>query len=383
MPLATAEREERALWLRLALTSGVGPAVARRLLEDLGLPEDIFASPRARLAKVIDAAPAQALLADDAERDALIERCLDWAGGEHNHLLVLADPGYPQALLTLPDPPPVLFVRGDCECLNRPALAVVGSRHATRGGAGHAHDFARALGAAGWIIVSGLAVGIDAAAHRGALETAAGTIAVVGSGLDKVYPAQHLALAQRIAENGAIISEFALGYPPLRENFPRRNRLIAALSRGVLVVEAARHSGSLITARLAGEMGREVFAIPGSIDSPVTKGCHALIKQGAKLVESADDVLSELGAGPPKPGSAASSASPSPVDAGQTDASADSIDASMLQLIRSLGWDPISGDELVARSAMAAGEIASAMLRLELAGRVERLDDGRYQRVRA
>ena len=294
MPLPDDARETSAQWLRLVLTPGIGPATARRLLGAFGLPEEIFAAGHAKLSAALDGPRAQALLGADPERDAAVKSALDWAEAEGHHLLAFDDPRYPPRLLEISDPPPVLFVHGNPDALARPSLAIVGSRHASQSGLGHARDFARALGDAGLTIVSGLAQGIDAAAHRGALDTQAGTVAVMGTGIDLVYPTGHRALAEAIASNGALVSELPLGAPVLRSNFPRRNRLIAGLTLATLVVEAARQSGSLITARQATEAGRDVMAIPGSIHSPLSKGCHQLIRDGAKLVESAEDVLVEL-----------------------------------------------------------------------------------------
>src|SRR5690606_23323541 len=245
-------------------------------------------------AAVLDAPRAAALLSDDDERDARIAATLEWAHADGHHLITLSDAAYPRPLLQIGDPPPLLYVRGAPERLSKDLIAIVGSRHATPGGEANAHDFARALADEGLTVCSGLARGIDGAAHRGALEGRAGTLAVVGTGVDRVYPAAHRSLAQAIVARGAVVSELPLGTGVTRANFPRRNRLIAGLSLGVLVVEAAPHSGSLITARHAAEYGREVMAVPGSIHSPVARGCHRLIREGAKLVESAEDVLVEL-----------------------------------------------------------------------------------------
>jgi DNA processing protein len=257
------------------------------------LPENVFAQPRANLASVAGADAANAVLG--GPDPAALDAALAWAGEAGNGVLTLADAAYPQGLLETADPPPVLYIKGDPALLNRPALAMVGSRNASAQGEIDAEAFARSLAASGLLIVSGLALGIDAAAHRGALSAGDGsTVAVIGTGMDRIYPARNAGLAREIAVRGAIISEFPLGTPPMPHNFPRRNRLIAGLSLGVLVVEAALDSGSLITARLAAEAGREVFAIPGSIHSPLARGCHRLIRQGAKLVETAEDVFEEL-----------------------------------------------------------------------------------------
>jgi DNA processing protein len=371
MPLSATARDERADWLRLVLTPGIGPAAVRRLLEAFGLPEDIFAAGRAKLAAALDAARAQALLANDAARDAQVEAALQWAQRDGHHLLTLVDPGYPPRLLAIGDPPPLLFVRGDPAALSRASLAIVGSRHATRAGLGNAQAFARALADSGLQIVSGLALGIDAAAHRGALEGRAGTVAVLGTGVDVVYPPAHAALAEAIAARGALVSELPPGTGVQRGNFPRRNRLIAGLSLGVLVVEAARRSGSLITARQAAESGREVMAIPGSIHSPVSRGCHQLIREGAKLVESAEDVLVELRAQMGGSGTGRAAGGRTGDDPGGTAA----------WLLTALGWDPAAPDELAERTGQPVGAVSAALLELELAGRVERWVDGRYART--
>lgn len=379
MPLDAVARDEHAWWLRMMLTPGIGPAAARRLLEAFGLPEDVFRAGRTRLAGVLDAPRAAALLADDDEREAKVEAALDWANGEQSHLLTLADPRYPKPLLQIADPPPLLYVHGLPDALSGDLLAIVGSRHATPAGEANARDFARAVADEGLAICSGLARGIDAAAHRGALEGRAGTIAVVGTGVDRVYPAAHRPLAHAIARRGAIVSELPLGTEVQRANFPRRNRIIAGLSLGVLVVEAAPHSGSLITARHAAECGREVMAIPGSIHSPVARGCHRLIREGAKLVESAEDVLMEL-----RVQMRGESGTPRGAPAQCDDTFSDSVAGSPVEriLLKALGWDPTDLDTLIGRCALAAGEVAEALLALELAGKVQRWDDGRYARAR-
>lgn len=395
MPLDADAREERALWLRLTLTPGIGPTGARRLLEAFGLPEDIFAAGRVRLSAALDAERASALLAADDEREARIAAALEWARGDANHLIALSDPLYPKPLLQIGDPPPLLYLRGSPAMLGGDLLAIVGSRHATAGGEANAHDFARALADEGLTICSGLARGIDAAAHRGALEGRAGTVAVVGTGIDRVYPAVHRPLARAIAARGAIVSEFPLGTEVARANFPRRNRVIAGLSLGVLVVEAAPHSGSLITARHAAEYGREVMAVPGSIHSPVARGCHRLIRDGAKLVESAEDVLVELrgqmrgrggGVGAAPEGRDLSTTAGA--DLGSHGAptkrhaagNAGRRPAIQGAVLNALGWDPVDPDTIVARTSLAANELAAALLELELAGLIERRSDGRYAR---
>jgi DNA processing protein len=284
-------------------------------------------------------------------------------------LLAWDDPGYPRPLLTIGDPPPALHYAGQVELLNRPALAIVGSRNATPQGRDNAEAFAAALSAAGYTIVSGLAQGIDAAAHRGGLAGDGKSIAVVGTGIDRIYPASNKALAQRLAATGGVLSQFTLGTPPLPGNFPRRNRVISGLVRGVLVVEATPNSGSLITARFAAEQGREVFAIPGSIHSPFSKGCHRLIKDGAKLVETARDVLEELGVSP-------TGASDRPPAARAAPGSDDAA-----RVLTALGHDPVGIDALAERTGLSASAIAVALVELELGGQVASLAGGAFQRV--
>lgn len=362
-------------WLRLSLTAGVGGESQRALLAAFGLPEMIFQSSAAALRAVVGEARANALLCADAEMDARIATALEWADEPGNHLLTLADADYPQALLTTPDPPTLLYAKGRLELLQRMALAIVGSRNASAQGEQNASAFAKDFAVSGYAVVSGLALGIDTAAHRGALAAgtqAGSTIAVIGTGADRIYPARNRELAHQIAAEAVIISEFPLGSPPVTANFPRRNRLIAGLSQGCLVVEAAAQSGSLITARLAAETGREVFAIPGSIHAPLSKGCHLLIKQGAKLVESAADVLEELKwprlAGPP---------------AKQALAAVTEVAPEELQspLLNALGHDPCTLDQLAERSGLPVDELLALLLPLELEQRVSQLADGRYQRL--
>lgn len=355
---------ELADWLRLTLAPGIGGETQRKLLSAFGLPGRIFAAGTQTLARAIPHKQAQQLLSHDSEEQ--IAKTLTWATEPGNAILTLADSAYPQRLLDAADPPAVLYVKGRVDLLNTPALAIVGSRNATPQGESNAEAFAAALSGAGLTIVSGLALGIDAAAHRGGLRGAGSTIAVIGTGIDRVYPARNQALARDIASLGAIISEFPLGTPALRENFPRRNRIISGLARGCLVVEAAERSGSLITARLAGEQGRDVFAIPGSIHSPLSKGCHKLIKQGAKLVDDARDILDELGL---------------PTAADNSGASAASRHAETDNLLNSIGYDPCDLDTLASRSGLTAERLYAILLQMELDGRIASLPGGRFQRI--
>jgi DNA processing protein len=372
---ADIDGDELAAWLRLALTDGVGRDAARRLLAAFGPPAALFAARPAAWRGVVGAELAEALGRPPDDLDERVATTRAWlAGGRDRALWTLGDAAYPAALLHTPDPPLLLFAHGDPAWLARPAIAIVGSRSATAQGLDNARAFARALGDAGLVVVSGLAAGIDGAAHEGALAGRGGTIAVVGTGADRVYPARHRALAHRIVERGLVLSEFLPGTPPLAPNFPQRNRLIAALSQGTLVVEAALQSGSLITARLAAEMGREVFAIPGSIHSPQSRGCHALLRQGAKLVESAEDVLEELRPvlGRPRPDPAAVGP---PDDAGAADAGpADD------PLLAAMGHDPVTLDALSARTGWSVAALNVKLLELELDGRVARLPGGLFQR---
>lgn len=319
----------------------------------------------------------------DADSSA-INTALDWCAEPGNHLLTLADESYPQALLDIADPPIVLYAKGNPELLNRAAIAMVGARSATAQGMANAEAFALSLSESGLTIVSGLALGIDAAAHRGALAGGGGsTVAVIGTGADRIYPARNASLAREIAESGVIISEFPLGTPPLRHNFPRRNRLIAGLSHGVLVVEAALGSGSLITARLATEIGKEVFAIPGSIHSPLARGCHRLIRDGAKLVETAEDVLEELrgrmGGTAPEP--ARKRPSPRAEEASPPPQSELSFDPEAAQLLQALGEEAVDIDTLALRCGLTVDALYAILLPMELASLVTRLPGGRFQRL--
>ena len=359
-------------WLRLALTPGLGDATARKLLARFGLPEQVFAAPYGDLAQAVGEAQARRVAAAraDAAIQGRIEEALRWLEAPGSHVVTLADADYPRNLLDIPDPPAVLYLKGRREMLGCPAVAVVGSRNATAQGIANAEQFAAALSQAGYAVVSGQALGIDTAAHRGGLTGVGSTIAVIGTGADVVYPARNRGLAHEIAEKGLIVSEFPLKTPALAENFPRRNRIISGLSRGVVVIEAALRSGSLITARLAGEQGREVFAIPGSIHSPLSKGCHLLIKQGAKLVDDVADILEELGSPLPQAGAAPrSEAAPA--------ALADGLGA----LLEHIGHDPVTVDVLARRTGQAADQLVAALMELELAGRVAQLPGGRVQRM--
>jgi len=348
-------------WISLSLIRGLSGGSARLLLKHLGSPEAIFDSSPSTLAKFVK--PELVAVLCSGATAAQLQPTLDWLADENNHIVTLADNDYPRSLLNISDPPILIYVKGRLDLLNQPSIAVIGSRHATPQGLNNAHSFSATLGSAGLCVISGLAHGIDAAAHSGGLCSPSSTVAVVGTGLDKVYPSANLDLAHKIAASGAIISEFPLGTPPLAGNFPRRNRLISGLGLGCLVVEASIQSGSLITARLALEQGREVFAIPGSIHSPQSKGCHALIKQGAKLIESSQDILDEIGciSAPP-----------------QNSPHFPTADSELLTL---LGDYPTDLEALSIRSGLTIGELSAMLLTLELSGQVSCLPGGLYQRL--
>ncbi len=359
-------RDAWAAWLRLLLTPGVGNETARRLLTAFGLPEAIWAQSPSAWETVTSARVAREMQRIPESLEASVDRLMAWLEDDAHHAITLGAPDYPSALLQTADPPLVLYVRGQLQALAHPRqLAIVGSRNPTPQGADNARQFARSLAQANVCVVSGLALGIDGAAHAGALEGGGTTIAVVGTGADGVYPKQHGALAARIAEQGAIVSEYPLGTPPMSANFPQRNRIIAGLSQGTLVVEAAVRSGSLITARLATEQGREVFAIPGSIHAPQSRGCHALIRQGAKLVESAQDILEDLRLIVPE--------APKAMSFSEEEDS----------LLAAMGFDPVGLDALQARTGFDTAQLQARLLELELDGKLGRLPGGLLQRTGA
>lgn len=359
---------ERRAWLALWRVPGVGPRAFARVLEYCGSIAPVFSLPRAELERLqLQAVTLEALQTPPWEQ---AEADLRWLEQPGHHLLTWGDPGYPTALHDIPSAPPLLFALGNPDLLQQPQLAIVGSRNPTAGGLQTAEQFAEHLAAAGLAITSGLALGIDTAAHRGALAGGT-TIAVTATGLDRVYPARNRDLAHAIAERGCLVSEFPPGTAARRDRFPRRNRIISGLTLGTLVVEAGMRSGSLITARYALEQGREIFAIPGSIHNPLSKGCHALIRQGAKLTETVDDVLEELRwqveqAVPPAPEAA-------PDD--------DALDADYQRLLDALGYDPVPLEVLLQRTGLTPAELSSMLLVLELKGYVTASAGGRYQRT--
>ena len=377
------QQDGLAAWLRLMATEGVGTQTARDLLTHFGLPEEIFDAGFSALQKRVPEKIARILSAPIApDVQAHIEQTLAWAAQDNNHVITLADANYPQALLRIPDPPTLLYVKGNDALLNKPAIAIVGSRNASAQGMLNADRFAQNLSDAGLTVVSGLALGIDTGAHTGAIQSAkaankatnaGSSIAVIGTGLDIVYPAANRALAHQLADVGCIISEYPLGTPAIAHNFPRRNRIISGLSLGVLVVEAAAQSGSLITARSALEQGREVFAIPGSIHSPLAKGCHQLIRQGAKLVESAQDILEELRWDNPLLQASLGNA---------TQIAASNLSDPKLQsLLENMGHDALTVDQLVARSGLPVASVQAALLHLEMQGHIECLAGGQVRRL--
>ena len=342
------------------------------MLSRFGLPEAVVAAGRSALSTTLSRDVIDSLYSEGVAQG--VARALEWAQHPSHALVALDDPAYPKALLEISDPPALLYAVGRLELLGQPALAVVGSRNATAQGARNAQAFARALSDSGLTIVSGLALGVDAAAHRGGLEGRRSTIAVLGTGVDIVYPPGNAALAREIAGRGLLVSEFALGHPANKHNFPRRNRVISGLTLGTLVVEAALSSGSLITARAALEQGREVFAVPGSIHSPLSKGCHSLIKSGAKLVESAEDVLSELGAAYRRNESLVR-------QDGVSQAATIRPSAGRSPLLEQMGFDPVDIDSLCARAGLTAQQVSAELLRLEMEGEVAALPGGLYQRL--
>ena len=358
------------LWLTLNLTPGLGNAGVCQLLAKFGSPEAIFSATHSQLREIVDDNIAHSIL--QGVNTALITPTLNWLKNDHAHVITLADSHYPQALLEIPNPPALLYALGQLNWLNHPSIAMVGSRSSTPQGEKNAQDFAYSLCNHGLCVVSGMALGIDGAAHMGALKANGATIAVVGTGLDIVYPAKHRDLAHKIAERGLIISEFPLGTPSKAQNFPRRNRLISGLSLGCLVIEANVASGSLITARLSAEQGREVFAIPGSIHSPVAKGCHQLIKQGAKLVESVQDILEELKNLLPV-------VSPNGLTSTQ-DVNSDHA-SKPNTVLDCMGFDAVNFDTMQTLSGLTTEALSAMLMVLELEGKISTLAGGKFQRL--
>ncbi|KQR79715.1 DNA processing protein DprA [Burkholderia sp. Leaf177] len=412
--LSVTNPDDVSAWLHLANASGLQPIALRELLAEFGGPHAVLDQSFEALARVAGEKAARAVLAPPPRSelgsfDECLARTLEWASVEGNSIITLADTAYPPALLTMPDPPPLLYVKGRLDLLQSRAVAIVGSRSATPQGIEDAKRFAHALSNAGLAVVSGLALGIDGAAHRGGLTGPGGTIAVIGTGADLVYPPAHHTLAHEIAANGTIVSEWPLGTPARSANFPQRNRLIAGFSSGVLIVEAAMRSGSLITARLANETGRDVFAIPGSIHAPLSRGCHRMIKQGAMLVETPEDILEEFGfkietqpdvaSSPRKRGKAraatnaqvqepteneftlALQSAPASKPVTASWASAKIVDPDAARLLDALGHSPATLEILAERTEMDGATLQSLLLQLEISGRIGALPGGRFTRL--
>ncbi|MBR8124022.1 DNA-processing protein DprA [Burkholderia multivorans] len=398
-------------WLRLAHAPSLPPAVLRALLDAFGSADALLRAPDDAIAAASSPTAVRAVRASErADLDARTDAALAWLDVRGNAIVTLDDPAYPPRLRDLHDPPPLLYVKGRLDLLHARGIAVVGSRHATPQGLADAARFARALSDAGLTVVSGLALGIDAAAHQGALDGPSSTIAVIATGADLVYPARHHALAHAIAAHGTIVSEWPLGTPARASHFPQRNRLIAALALGALVVEAAPRSGSLITARLANELGRDVFAMPGSIHAPLAQGCHALIRDGAKLTATPLDILEEYGLGEPPARGAHTSVEPTAGDAranvgvanlndvtaaaapppatapdAATPGAAHELPACPAEqaVLTALGYGPVTYEWLAERCGLPDDTLHRALLALELAGRVAPLPGGRYGRLDA
>lgn len=369
--------DDRHEWLALYRAPGAGTRTLQRLLAHFAEPAAVLAASRDELlAAGLKTATVDYLREPDWRT---VEQDLTWLESGGNRLITIRDPDYPPLLAAISDPPLVLFTHGDPDYLRQPQLAIVGSRNPSRDGIALAEDFASWLGGHGLIICSGLAAGIDAAAHRGALLSGAGTVAVTGTGLDRVYPARHRELAHRIADNGALVSEFPPGTAPLASNFPRRNRIISGLSLGTLVVEATLHSGSLITARQAGEQGREVFALPGSIHNPLARGCHALIREGAKLVESGAHILEELADLLP---SSQTHLCDESHNGRPENAPSARLGPEYDEFLELMGYEPVTIDVLVRRSGLTPEQVSSMLLLLELEDRVYTGAGGRYSRAR-
>lgn len=372
-PLLEPNIQELRAWLRLTLEPGLGAVSAKNLLARFGLPELIFEKSFRELASTVGEKLALQLLGPCSDTiQAQIDRTLEWLQYPQHHILTLADEVYPQSLLDTHDPPILLYVDGQLSVFEKPAIAIVGARHATLGGEYNARSFGKYLAEQNWCVISGLARGIDGAAHEGALSSGkeSATIAVMGTGINRVYPAEHRDLAIRIKQQGALLSEFPLDTRSEAFRFPMRNRIVAGLSRGVLVVEAAQKSGSLITARLAGELGKEIFAIPGSIHSTLSRGCHQLIRQGAKLVETGQDVLEELGY-------MVSSPAPQPDEQSKKG----NIPIEFKPILAMMGFDPVSPAELQQQLKLSDAALSQVLVGMELQGLIIRLSDGRYQQV--
>jgi DNA processing protein len=377
-------------WISLWRVSGVGPKHFQKVLNHFGDPARVF---EANTSAITEAGISQNLantILDKNNTTDSVAADLEWlAASEKHHIITIECEEYPPLLKQISDPPALLYVHGNLALLKDPQLAIVGSRNPTQGGASSAYEFAKHLAQTGFCITSGLALGIDGKAHKGALDADAPTIAVIATGIDRVYPARHRDLAHAIVEHGAIVSEFPLGTQPHSANFPRRNRIISGLSYGTLVVEAAQQSGSLITARLAMEQNREVFAIPGSIHNPLARGCHQLIRQGAKLVETAQDILEEMASvidlnntQTPNMEFSAQQKTAASNQNSNTDSSENNLNPEQNLLLEHMGFDPVSIDQLVMRSGLNPSEIAAMLLILELQNQVASNGGGTYTRLK-
>lgn len=370
-PTSSLTIEEQLNWVKLSLVSKVGSKSFYQLLQAFDSPTQVFNASQNQLTSIVKADVAREIKATDPVE--ALEKTKSWLLASDNHLVTLADSHYPKSLLEISDPPPFLYAKGDLSQLSLPSLAMVGGRNATTQGERNAEAFAQTLSNDGFCIISGMAVGIDGAAHRGALAGSGNTIAVVGTGLDIVYPARHRDLAHQIVQNGLLLSEFPLGTPSIARNFPRRNRIISGLSLGCLVVEANTNSGSLITAKLAAEQGREVFAIPGSIHSPMAKGCHQLIKQGAKLVESTEDIVEEL----------RFKLAVNEKEVVENEKySSDTERVSDHPLLSFIGFEPTSLESIVQKSGLSTQTVSATLMELELEGKVANLPGEQYQQLK-
>lgn len=362
-------------WVALLRAPGVGPILARRLLDYFGDAEAVFSGQRQQWQALGCKGPALDWLA--APDWALCAADLAWLAADNQQLIHCFSPQWPSQLSETDGAPIALYAMGDVDLLSMPQLAIVGSRTPTASGRDAAHEFGRHLASKGVVVTSGLALGVDAAAHEGALQADGLTIAVCGTGLDRVYPRANHGLAQQIAERGLLLSEFPIGTAVAAHNFPKRNRIISALSLGTLVVEAALRSGSLITARYASEQGREVFAMPGSIHNPLARGCHQLIRDGAKLVENAAHVFEELA---PQLGQAGRDLAGETAVADNDRSAEKAPEGAESPLLKVMEYDPISVDQLVQKSGLTASEVSSMLVMLELEGRVAKTPTGEFIR---
>lgn len=387
--------EELKAWIMLWRVSGIGPKKFQLLLNYFDSPAAVFASNTSQMTKAGLITKEANNVFDAKNNEESVKADIDWLeASDQHHIITLECPEYPERLKQINDPPALLYVHGNLSILKDPQLSIVGSRNPTKSGHNNAYEFAKHLAQTGLAITSGLALGIDGAAHQGALDGSGPTIAVIATGIDRVYPAKHRELAHKIVENGAIVSEFPVGTHPDSRHFPRRNRIISAMSYGVLVVEAALKSGSLITARLAMEQNREVFAIPGSIHNPLAKGCHQLIRQGAKLVETAEDILEEMSAvidlndhdSTTKQNKADNDSKPvknfTNEESSTSTSSDNNLDQEQQELLNHMGYDPISIDQLVMTAELDAASIAAMLLILELQDYVSSNGGGTYTRIK-